>query len=122
MAEIFGLAAESVRVIAPPLGGGYGGKGFVRIEPLVAALARKTSGRPVKIVLSRAEEFVTVTKHAATLTLKTGVRRDEFAGDVGLRIADGHHRAQIRKRRRDAASACAAHAPYWRMDSQSAAA
>src|SRR3990172_4988190 len=76
LAEFFGCAAEAVRVIVPPLGGAYGGKGHVRIEPIVAALARKTGGRPVKIVLSRAEEFVTVTKHAATLTLKTGVRRD----------------------------------------------
>ncbi len=76
LAELFGIVPDAVRIIVPPLGGGYGGKGHVRIEPLVAALARKTRGRPVKIVLSRAEEFVTVTKHAATLTLKTGVRRD----------------------------------------------
>lgn len=76
LAEIFEIAQENVRVIVPPLGGGYGGKGGVRIEPIVAALARKTNGRPVKIVLSRAEEFVTVTKHAATIALKTGVRRD----------------------------------------------
>jgi CO/xanthine dehydrogenase Mo-binding subunit len=39
-------------------------------------MARKTGGRPVKFVLSRAEEFVTVTKHAASITLKTGVKRD----------------------------------------------
>ncbi len=76
LAEIFGMPPGSVRVIVPPLGGGYGGKGHIRIEPLVAAMARKTPGRPVKFTLARAEEFVTVTKHAATLTLKTGVRRD----------------------------------------------
>ena len=76
LAEIFGIAPEAVRVIVPPLGGGYGGKGHVRIEPIVAALARQAGGRPVKVVLSRAEEFVTVTKHAAAITLKTGVRRD----------------------------------------------
>ncbi len=76
LAEIFGIAPEAVRVIVPPLGGGYGGKGHIRIEPLVAAMARKTNGRPVKFVLSRAEEFVTVTKHAASITLKTGVKRD----------------------------------------------
>ncbi|HKZ85336.1 MAG TPA: molybdopterin cofactor-binding domain-containing protein, partial [Anaerolineae bacterium] len=76
LAGIFGLAPDAVRVIVPPVGGGYGGKGHIRIEPIAAALARKTGGRPVKIVLSRAEEFVTVTKHAATITLKTGVRRD----------------------------------------------
>src|SRR3990172_5232344 len=76
LAGIFGLAPDAVRVVVPPVGGGYGGKGHIRIEPIAAALARKTGGRPVKIVLSRAEEFVTVTKHAATITLKTGVRRD----------------------------------------------
>jgi len=76
LAEILGITPESVRVIVPPLGGGYGGKGHIRIEPLVAAMARKVNGRPVKFVLSRAEEFVTVTKHAASITLKTGVKRD----------------------------------------------
>lgn len=76
LAEIFDLAPEAVRVIVPPLGGGYGGKGHVRIEPLVAALAWKVSGRPVKLTLTRAEEFVTVTKHAAAITIKTGVKRD----------------------------------------------
>lgn len=76
LAELFGLDQEDVRVIVPPLGGGYGGKGHVRLEPLIAALAIKVGGRPVKLVLSRAEEFVTVTKHAATITIKSGVKRD----------------------------------------------
>jgi CO/xanthine dehydrogenase Mo-binding subunit len=76
LSEIFGIPAEAVRVIVPPVGGAYGGKGHIRIEPVVAAMARKTNGRPVKFVLSRAEEFVTVTKHAASITLKTGVKRD----------------------------------------------
>ncbi len=75
-AEIFSIPAESVRVIVPPIGGSYGGKGHIRIEPLTAAMAQKTGGRPVKFVLQRAEEFVTITKHAATITMKTGVKRD----------------------------------------------
>ena len=76
LAGIFGMDAKDVRVIVGPLGGGYGGKGHIRIEPLVAALAWKTGGRPVKLVATRAEEFVIVTKHAATIKLKTGVMRD----------------------------------------------
>ena len=76
VAGILGIEEKSVRVIVPPVGGGYGGKGHIRIEPIVAALARKVSGQPVKFVLSRAEEFFTVTKHAASITLKTGVKRD----------------------------------------------
>jgi len=76
LSEIFGVEQNKVRVIVPSLGGAYGGKGHIRIEPLVTAMARKTNGRPVKFVLSRAEEFVTVTKHAASIKLKTGVKRD----------------------------------------------
>jgi len=76
LAGIFEIAEENIRIIVPPLGGGYGGKGGVRLEPMVAALARKTQGRPVKIVLTRAEEFTTITKHQATLVLKTGIKRD----------------------------------------------
>lgn len=76
LAEIFDLDPKVVRVIVPPLGGGYGGKGHIRIEAMVAALARKTEGRPVKLILSRAEEFVTVTKHAARIQIKTGFMQD----------------------------------------------
>ncbi|MBI1877129.1 MAG: xanthine dehydrogenase family protein molybdopterin-binding subunit [Chloroflexi bacterium] len=76
LAELFGLELNAVRLIVPPLGGGYGGKGHLRLEAMVAALAWKVGGRPVKLALTRAEEFVTVTKHAATLTIKSGVRKD----------------------------------------------
>ena len=76
LVELFELDQEKVRVIVPPLGGGYGGKGHVRLEPMVAALAWKVGGRPVKLVLSRAEEFVTVTKHAVTINIKSGVKKD----------------------------------------------
>lgn len=76
LSELFKIPPEAVRVIVPPIGGAYGGKGHIRIEPVVAAMARKTNSRPVKFVLSRAEEFVTVTKHAASINLKTGVKRD----------------------------------------------
>jgi CO/xanthine dehydrogenase Mo-binding subunit len=76
LAAIFGLELGDVRVIVPPLGGGFGAKGNVRTQPMAAALAWKVGGRPVKLVLSRAEEFVTVTKHAAKIIIKSGVRRD----------------------------------------------
>ncbi|HXV42868.1 MAG TPA: molybdopterin cofactor-binding domain-containing protein, partial [Anaerolineae bacterium] len=76
LAKLFGIELEAVRLIVPPLGGSYGGKGHVRLEPMVSALAWKVGGRPVKLALTRAEEFVTVTKHAATLTMKSGVKKD----------------------------------------------
>jgi CO/xanthine dehydrogenase Mo-binding subunit len=75
MAELLHLPLSRVRVIVETLGGGFGSKGSLRLEPIAAFLARKAK-RPVKIVLSREEEFVTVCKHPATIRLKTGVNKD----------------------------------------------
>jgi CO/xanthine dehydrogenase Mo-binding subunit len=75
LAEIFRLPLNRVRVIVPYVGGGYGGKLSVKIEPLVAALSWK-SRRPVKVALSAEESFKTVTRHPARFRIKTGVSRD----------------------------------------------
>jgi CO/xanthine dehydrogenase Mo-binding subunit len=75
LAGLFGIAEDRVRVIAPPMGGSFGAKTFVRLEALVAALAR-TAGRPVKAVLDRSEEFVTLNRHPAVVRVRLGARRD----------------------------------------------
>lgn len=75
MAELFNLPASRVRVLTQNIGGGFGSKGSLRLEPITSFLALK-AGRPVRITLRREEEFVTVCKHPATMHLKTGVRRD----------------------------------------------
>ena len=75
LAGLFGIDEERIRVIAPPMGGSFGAKTFVRLEALVAALARK-AGRPVKAVLDRAEEFVTLNRHPAVVRVRIGARRD----------------------------------------------
>ena len=75
LAGIFGLTENQVRVVAPPMGGSFGGKTFVRYEAIVACLARK-AGRPVKIVLNRDEEWLTLNRHPATIRVKIGARRD----------------------------------------------
>lgn len=56
VAEILGLAESDVRVIPTVVGGGFGGK-FILTEPLAALLAR-LSGRPVRLVLTRTDEFL----------------------------------------------------------------
>jgi CO/xanthine dehydrogenase Mo-binding subunit len=75
LAELLGLSASQVRVIVPSLGGAYGGKCYAKIEPLTTMLALRTR-RPVKLALTREEEFVTVTKHASELRLTTGLDAD----------------------------------------------
>jgi len=75
MAELFNLPLARVRIIVETLGGGFGSKGSLRLEPITSFLALKAQ-RPVKIILSREEEFVTVCKHPATIRIKTGVMKD----------------------------------------------
>ncbi len=70
----FGLPLTKVRVIVPHVGGGFGGKAGIHIEPLVACLSRKAGGRPVKFQASREEEFSLLPcRSALTYRIKTGV-------------------------------------------------
>ncbi len=75
LAVAFGLSEESVRVIAIHMGGSFGAKTFVRHEGPLAALARK-AGRPVKVVLDRTEEFVTLNRHPSVIRVRLGAKRD----------------------------------------------
>ncbi|HSS73792.1 MAG TPA: xanthine dehydrogenase family protein molybdopterin-binding subunit [Gaiellaceae bacterium] len=75
LARIFGIAPDRVRVVVPPMGGSFGAKTFLRTEAIAAALARK-AGRPVKLVLPRAEEWQTLNRHAAVVTMKLGALAD----------------------------------------------
>jgi CO/xanthine dehydrogenase Mo-binding subunit len=75
IAQAFGIDEADVRVIAPPMGGSFGAKTFVRLEAIVAALARKAQ-RPVKATLDRAEEFICLNRHPATIRVRLGATRD----------------------------------------------
>ncbi len=76
LAEIFGLPESRVRVITTKVGGGFGGKIAPRLEPYAVALSWKC-GKPVKIVMTRIEEFTASAGSApAVTTVKTGVKRD----------------------------------------------
>jgi CO/xanthine dehydrogenase Mo-binding subunit len=75
VAEIFKVPMSQVRIIVHTLGGGYGGKCYPKLEPIAAVMAWK-AGRPVKFVLTREEDFLTLTKHGVTVYMKTGVRKD----------------------------------------------
>jgi len=76
-AKIFNLKHTQIRVHIPYVGGGFGGKSDVTIEPLMAHIARFVVGRPVKLTLSREEAFVgTLLGRGMKGKIKTGVRKD----------------------------------------------
>jgi CO/xanthine dehydrogenase Mo-binding subunit len=73
----FKLPLNQVRVIVPNVGGGFGGKAGIHLEPLLACLSRKAGGRPVKFQASREEEFSLLPcRSALRYRIKTGVRDD----------------------------------------------
>lgn len=57
MSELFGLEPSQVRIICPYVGGGFGCKGNTWPPAVLAAMASKAVGRPVKLVLSRAQMY-----------------------------------------------------------------
>ena len=72
LAEVFDLPLNSVRVIVPFVGGGYGSKSYTKIEPLTAACSWKIS-RPVKLQLSVEEAFLTTRSDDARVRIRTAV-------------------------------------------------
>lgn len=75
--QALGIPWGKVRVIKPYIGGGFGNKQDIVLEPLNAAMTLAVGGRPVKIELSREECMVgTRTRHAFKFKFKTGVSKD----------------------------------------------
>jgi CO/xanthine dehydrogenase Mo-binding subunit len=87
IAKILGIAPEKVRIIPTAVGGGFGSKLDLSIQPFVALAAWKLN-RPVKMLYSRAESIISTTKrHPARMKLRAGATRDgklaalDFAAD-----------------------------------------
>ncbi|HEY1447537.1 MAG TPA: xanthine dehydrogenase family protein molybdopterin-binding subunit [Caulobacteraceae bacterium] len=75
-AKVLGLKASDIRVTPAEIGGGFGGKTTVYLEPLALALSRK-SGAPVKMVMSREEVFrATGPTSGAVVEVKLGAKQD----------------------------------------------
>ncbi|SEL79262.1 CO or xanthine dehydrogenase, Mo-binding subunit [Sphingomonas palmae] len=75
IARLLGWPENRVRVMVPHLGGGFGAKLYIKLEALVACAAL-IARAPVKLSLTMEEQFYTITKHASTFRIKTGVDAD----------------------------------------------
>jgi len=86
LAHLFDLPESHIRVIGTKVGGGFGGKNVVlRVEHYALALALKT-GRPIRLVLTRGEEFDSAGGSVpATIRIKTGVTKN---GRITARAVD----------------------------------
>ena len=76
VAKILGIAPEQVRIIPTAVGGGFGSKLDLSVQPFIAVAAWRLD-RPVRMVYSRAESIMTTTKrHPARMLAKVGATRD----------------------------------------------
>ncbi len=75
IARLLGLPENRVRVRTAFLGGGFGAKVYVKLEALAVALSL-IARRPVKVALSMAEQFFTISKHGSTFRIKSAVDKD----------------------------------------------
>jgi CO/xanthine dehydrogenase Mo-binding subunit len=75
-AQLLGMKLGDLRVYPAEIGGGFGGKTVIYVEPVATLLARK-SGHPVKITMSREDVFrATGPTSGASMTVKIGFKRD----------------------------------------------
>ncbi|MBQ5947562.1 aldehyde oxidoreductase molybdenum-binding subunit PaoC [Massilia sp. ST3] len=77
LARTLGLPPANVRLVSPFVGGGFGGKLFLRAEAICAALGARAAKRPVKVALQRALMINNTTHRPATIQrIRIGAARD----------------------------------------------
>jgi 4-hydroxybenzoyl-CoA reductase alpha subunit len=87
LARVLDIPLGKIRVISPPVGGGFGGKAETTPLDLIAAIASQRTGRPVKMVYSREEMFLHGRgRHKQYLKFKIGVKKDGKITAVQSRI------------------------------------
>ena len=76
-AQVLGMKPDQIRIIQPPIGGGFGSKlDIYPFEPICVFLAQATK-RPVKLIFTREEEFIaSPTRQPVKMTLRSGVKKD----------------------------------------------
>lgn len=84
LARTLGIPKENVRLVSPFIGGGFGGKLFLRAEALLAALGARAAKRPVKVALARPMMINNTTHRPATIQrIRIGATRDGKITAIG---------------------------------------
>lgn len=89
IADCLSISPKKVRIIAPYVGGGFGSKLGITHEAVAAAIASKSLGRPVRVVMTRQQVFQTVMRRSETR------QRVRLATDAAGRITGLGHEALV---------------------------
>jgi xanthine dehydrogenase YagR molybdenum-binding subunit len=85
LVRLFGLEDSAVRVVSEHVGGGFGSKGGARSQAVLAAMAARMLGRPIRVVLSRKQLFSLVGYRTPT------IQRVRLGSDRGGRLVALDH-------------------------------
>lgn len=86
LSGILRLPISEIRVTKPRIGGGFGSKQHVHVEPFVALVTLKT-GRPSRIALTRREVFeATFSRHEMLMRMKVGASRDGTINAIDMHV------------------------------------
>jgi xanthine dehydrogenase YagR molybdenum-binding subunit len=84
LSETLLISKDKIRVMSPYIGGGFGGKLWVRSDAIMAALGAKAAGRPVKVTLARPQIFNNTTHRPATIQrIRIGTDRQGKISAIG---------------------------------------
>jgi len=87
LAKALEIPMSKVRVICEFMGGGFGDKAYAERYSVLASLVSRKTGRPVKIELSREENFLAAThRYPTIINLKYGVKKDGTLTAIDARI------------------------------------
>jgi len=91
LAKIFRMPQQNIRILSPFIGGGFGGKATVLSDAVVAAVAARHCGRPVKVVLDRHMMFNNTTHRPATRQrVRLGANREGILQAIGHETWSGN--------------------------------
>jgi xanthine dehydrogenase YagR molybdenum-binding subunit len=84
LAKTLGIPKQNIRLISPFIGGGFGGKLFIRADAVLAALGARAASRPVKVTLTRPLMFNNTVHRPATIQrIRIGATRDGKITAIG---------------------------------------
>ncbi|WCM88397.1 aldehyde oxidoreductase molybdenum-binding subunit PaoC [Acidovorax sp. NCPPB 3576] len=91
LAKTLGLAPDKVRLVSPYIGGGFGGKLFLRADTVLAALGARVAGRPVKVAMQRPLMANNGTHRPATIQrIRIGAGQDGRITAIGHESSSGN--------------------------------
>ncbi len=91
MSKTLGIAKDKVRLVSPFIGGGFGGKLFLRADALLAALGARAANRPVKVALPRPLIINNTTHRPATIQrIRIGATKDGKITAIGHETWSGN--------------------------------